>query len=156
MNVHGIIPRFGYHYDAENHDWEACLFLGRTRRDRFTKEKGFFEYAIKQRDAWKFSRDHQLHVPVHHDDGTTTYIDAVDDRMVDLTAKVTVHLFDEEDMPKGPLRAQFCSSIMSLVEDRMGDLLNMPPKPDEERMVIGEVAVTDNNSGKTFEAEMVL
>lgn len=120
MSTHGINIYLDYHYEPESHDWEPCLFM----------EKGGRKYAIKQSDAFKFSRGHM-------EDGQEA-----DLRMVMMADQVLNHLFGDSPEVKGPRRMKFAGDILSAVEDRLDDLIGMPPKPDEEKMIVGEATIS--------------
>lgn len=45
--------------------------------------------------------------------------------------------------------------VTTLIRDSLGDLLNMPPFPSTEKAVMADVLMTDTNTGKTREAEIV-
>lgn len=122
---------FGYAPDGE-----PCLKIQRL------DAPGICPFAIRQADAWRFSRDHQQMVSVEHDSGLVTFINAVDARMTDLTLQLMEHLFPGDAIPDGQLRARFCAKVMSAVEDRLPDLVNMPPQPERKKTVVGEASIS--------------
>jgi len=54
-----------------------------------------------------------------------------------------------------PMEPRNVFAVTSLVRDALGELLAMPPFPEGEKEVTADVLITDPETGKTTEAEIV-
>ena len=57
-------------------------------------------------------------------------------------------------LPGNPHNPRDHIAILSAINDCLRDLIHMPPKPKGEKFVIGDVIMTDRNTGKTTEKEV--
>jgi len=54
-----------------------------------------------------------------------------------------------------PMEPRNVVAVTSLIRDSLGDLLAMPPLPDSEKHAVADVQITDPETGKSTEAEIV-
>lgn len=54
-----------------------------------------------------------------------------------------------------PMEPRNVFAVTSLIRDSLGDLLAMPPFPEGEKQAVADVRITDPETGKTTEAEIV-
>lgn len=54
-----------------------------------------------------------------------------------------------------PMEPRNVIAVTSIVRDSLGDLLSMPPFPSGEKQTMADVLITDANTGKTTEAEII-
>lgn len=124
----------GTWYRHDRRKFEPCLVL--LHASRPIKAGRTVPIVILLSDAWRWAFHGNVGDPAHCVGQIIKWLHA-------------------ELLPGNPANKPDHLKVMEAINSRLTDLIAMPPRPKGEAVVIADAIITDQNSGKTIEQEVI-